>query len=146
MGQQQLLLLILGIIAVSAALVIGIRAFDENRQKSHEDNEMVKIMDFATQAQAWKAKPGLIGGGRDSAPADYSEFTVEMIGLTPSGGPTETPYVEIPGAGCFRFFGYSDRLRINALNEDCVIGSWTKGVDVTGPTSDDIVWSFREGS
>lgn len=142
MGQQQLLLLILGVIIVSTALVIGIRAFDENRQKSHEDHEMVKIMDFASRAQAWKATPGLMGGGRDSAPADYSEFTVEKIGLTPSGGPTSTPYVEIPGAGCFRFFGYNDHLRINALNEDCVLGSWTKGVMVNGPTSEDIVWVY----
>ena len=143
MGQQQLLLLILGIIIISAAIIYGIQAFDENRLKAREDSEVAKIMDLASRAQAWKATPGLMGGGRESAPADFSDFTVEMIGLKPSGGPAGSPYVEIPGAGCFRFFSYTNHLRINAINEDCVLGSWTKGVSITGPTSDDIVWSYR---
>ena len=143
MGQQQLLLLILGIIVVSVAILYGIQAFDENNQKAREDNEVAKLVDLATRAQTWKAKPALMGGGLDGDPADYSNFTVGTIGLTPSGGPTSTPYVDIPGAGCFRFFMYTDHLRINALNEDCVIGSWTKGVDVTGPTADDITLDYR---
>ena len=143
MGQQQLLLLVLGILIISLAMVYGIQAFDENREKSREDSELHKMMDFASRAQTWKSKPTLMGGGRSDDPADYSGFTVEAIGLTPSGGPTGTPYVNVPGAGCFRFFGYSTHLRINALNEDCVLGSWTKGVIVTGFEPEDITLAYR---
>ncbi len=144
MGQQQLLLLILGIVIISAAAIYGIQAFDENRLKSREDAEVAKIMDLASQAQAWKAKPAVMGGSQHADPADYSDFTIDVLGLTPTGGPSGSPYVEMPGAGCFRFFRYTTSLRINALNEDCVLGSWTKGVDIRGPDPEDITWSYRQ--
>lgn len=143
MGQQQLLLLVLGVVLVGIAVVVGIEYFDENRQKAHSDSEYYMIMDFATRAQTWKATPQLLGGGDNGNPADFSGFTVDLIGLRKSGGPNETPFVNIPGSGCFRFFANDDGLRINALNEECVIGSWTKGLDITGLTADDLVWEFR---
>ena len=37
MGQQQLLLLVLGIIIVSLAVVVGIDAYSDNQAKSSED-------------------------------------------------------------------------------------------------------------
>jgi len=143
MGQQQLLLLILGIVIVSAAVIFGIQAFDENRVKSREDSEVHKMMDLASQAQAWKSRPVLMGGGRATNPADYSGFTVSALGLTATGGPDTSPYVNFPGAGCFRFFPSATSLRINALNEECVLGSWTKGIDITGGEPDDITLEYR---
>jgi len=143
-GQQQLLLLVLGVVLVGIAVVVGIEYFDENRLKAHSDSEYYMIIDFATRAQTWKATPQLLGGGDNGNPADFSGFTVELIGLRKSGGPDTTPFVNIPGSGCFRFFANDDGLRINALNEECVIGSWTKGLDITGLTAEDLVWEFRE--
>lgn len=144
MGQQQLLLLVLGVVLVGIAVVIGIEYFDENRQKARSDSEYYMMMDFATRAQTWKITPELLGGGDNGDPADFSGFTVELIGLRKSGGPDTTPFVNIPGSGCFRFFAATDGLRINALNEECVIGSWTKGLDIIGPTADDLSWEFRD--
>lgn len=143
MGQQQLLLLVLGIVVVGVAVVIAIDDFDIQRKKARSDAEIVKLFDLATQAQAWKAKPVLLGGGQSNDPADYSAFRVEKIGLVPDGGPEATPFVNMPGLGCFRFFSKTDELRINALNEDCVIGSWTKGVSITGLDADDVELEFR---
>ncbi len=143
MGQQQLLLLILGIVIVSAAVVYGIQAFDENREKSREDSEIHKIMDLASQAQAWKSKPVLMGGGRSNDPADFSGFTIGALGLTASGGPDSSPFVNFPGSGCYRFFPSTTHLRINALNEECVLGSWTKGVTIAGLEPDDITLDYR---
>ena len=143
MGQQQLLLLVLGILIVSAAVIYGIQAFDENQEKSREDSKLHKMMDFASRAQAWKSKPVLMGGGQDADPSNYSSFTVESIGLTPSGGPSANPFVNVPGTGCFRFFPNATSLRINALNDDCVIGSWTKGIIITGYEPDDITLEYR---
>ncbi len=66
MGQQQLLLLVLGIVIVGLAVVAGINAFQENQLKSNKDalvNEAVRI---ATDIQAWKLKPAAFGGGGGS--------------------------------------------------------------------------------
>ena len=63
MGQQQLLLLVLGIVIVGLAVVVGIQAFGENQKKSNADalvNDGVRI---ASDAQAWALKPAAFGGG-----------------------------------------------------------------------------------
>ena len=63
MGQQQLLLLVLGIVIVGLAVVVGIQAFGENQKKSNQDalvNDGVRI---ASDAQAWALKPSAFGGG-----------------------------------------------------------------------------------
>ena len=46
MGQQQLLLLVLGIVIVGLAVVVGIQAFSENQKKSNADalvNDAIRI-------------------------------------------------------------------------------------------------------
>ena len=63
MGQQQLLLLVLGIVIVGLAVVVGIQAFGENQKKANSDalvNDGVRI---ASDIQAWALKPGAFGGG-----------------------------------------------------------------------------------
>ena len=63
MGQQQLLLLVLGIVIVGLAVVVGIQAFGENQKKANSDaivNDGVRI---ASDAQAWVLKPNAFGGG-----------------------------------------------------------------------------------
>ena len=63
MGQQQLLLLVLGIVIVGLAVVVGIQAFGENQKKANADalvNDGVRI---ASDAQAWVLKPTAFGGG-----------------------------------------------------------------------------------
>ena len=46
MGQQQLLLLVLGIVIVGLAVVVGIQAFSENQKKANADatvNDAIRI-------------------------------------------------------------------------------------------------------
>ncbi len=144
MGQQQLLLLILGIVIVGTAVIYGIQAFDENKQRDDRDSEMLKMLDLASRAQVWKTTPVQMGGGLSDDPADFSNFTLEAIGITPSGGPSGSPFVDLPGTGCFRFFPDATQLRINSLNRACVIGSWTKGLIITGTGADDLTWEYRD--
>ena len=66
MGQQQLLLLVLGIVIVGLAVVVGIQAFGENQKKANADalvNDGVRI---ASDAQAWALKPKAFGGPADT--------------------------------------------------------------------------------
>jgi hypothetical protein len=75
MGQQQLLLLVLGIVIVGLAVVVGIQAFGENQKKANADalvNDGVRI---ASDAQAWKLKPAAFGGGSDAAGFTGLSFT-----------------------------------------------------------------------
>ncbi len=71
MGQQQLLLLVLGIVIVGLAVVVGIQAFGENQKKANSDalvNDGVRI---ASDVQAWTLKPAAFGGG-DGVPTSVS--------------------------------------------------------------------------
>ena len=63
MGQQQLLLLVLGIVIVGLAVVVGIQAFSENQKKANADALLLTAMRIATDAQAWLQKPEAMGGG-----------------------------------------------------------------------------------
>ncbi len=143
MGQQQLLLLVLGIVLVGVAVVIAIEDFDIKRKQARSDGEHVKMVDLASMAQAWKTRPALMGGGLSNNPADFSAFRVEVLGLKPTGTHGRIAYVDIPGAGCFKFFPSNSELRINALNETCTQGSWTKGIIIKGTRPEDISWDYR---
>ena len=68
MGQQQLLLLVLGIVIVGLAVVVGIQAFSENQKKANADALVMTAMRIASDAQAWLRKPAQFGG----APLDNS--------------------------------------------------------------------------
>ncbi|MEL6614344.1 MAG: hypothetical protein AAFQ43_01325 [Bacteroidota bacterium] len=66
MGQQQLLLLVLGIVIVGLAVVVGIQAFSENQGKANEDAVVKDMVSMATEAYAWYSKPEAMGGGGES--------------------------------------------------------------------------------
>ena len=70
MGQQQLLLLVLGIVIVGVAVIIGITAFAENNKKANLDSLVNDGIRIATDAQAWMLKPTIYGGGGNTCSAD----------------------------------------------------------------------------
>ena len=69
MGQQQLLLLVLGIVIVGLAVVVGIQAFGENQKKANADAMVNDGVRIASDAQAWRLKPAAFGGGAGNAAA-----------------------------------------------------------------------------
>jgi len=75
MGQQQLLLLVLGIVIVGIAIVVGINAYAENSVKSNYDAILQDALRIASDAQAWKSKPELFGGQLDTYKTDQDNFT-----------------------------------------------------------------------
>lgn len=78
MGQQQLLLLVLGIVIVGLAVVVGIQAFTENMKKSNSDALVNDAIRIASDAQAWKLKPAAFGGGADVA--GWTNFSLTQVG------------------------------------------------------------------
>ncbi|HEX9952009.1 MAG TPA: hypothetical protein VGB53_09595 [Rubricoccaceae bacterium] len=82
MGQQQLLLLVFGIIIVGIAVLGGIVAFNENRDKSSRDGLVNDAVRIATEAQSWSLKTRAFGGG-NGVPTNV---TFERLGFTPTNG------------------------------------------------------------
>jgi len=63
MGQQQLLLLVLGIVIVGLAVVVGIQAFDSSQQQAEVDAITMDMFRILSDAKAWTEKPAAFGGG-----------------------------------------------------------------------------------
>ena len=63
MGQQQLLLLIIGIIIVAFAVTIGITIFQEKMAQSDADVMIGRNLTIATEAVFWKSKRDPYSGG-----------------------------------------------------------------------------------
>ena len=96
MGQQQLLLLVLGIVIVGIAIVVGINAYSENNIKTNWDALLQDALRVASDAQAWKGKPELFGGSPDATKATAADYSA-VTSLTVLGYPAE-PYVSLNGS------------------------------------------------
>ena len=63
MGQQQLLLIILGIIIVGVAIVVGINVFTGNAIEAKRNNVTNDLLHLASEAQKYYKTPIAMGGG-----------------------------------------------------------------------------------
>jgi len=85
MGQQQLLLLVLGIVIVGLAVVVGIQAFGENQRKANNDALVNDGIRIASDAQAWALKPTAFGGGDGDFLSGADDMTLQDLGYQPDG-------------------------------------------------------------
>ncbi|GAB5534725.1 MAG: hypothetical protein Rubg2KO_09740 [Rubricoccaceae bacterium] len=83
MGQQQLLLLVLGIVIVGLAVVVGIQAFGENQRKANNDALVNDGIRIASDAQAWALKPTAFGGGDGDFLSGADDMTLQDLGYQP---------------------------------------------------------------
>jgi hypothetical protein len=66
MGQQQLLLIVLGVIIVGISFVVGIQMFNANAANANIESVINDLMKLAAKAQQFYLKPESIGGGGQS--------------------------------------------------------------------------------
>ena len=66
MGQQQLLLIVLGVIIVGIAVVVGINLFNANAEESTKDTMVSEGTNLGAMAQQYFKKPVALGGGGNS--------------------------------------------------------------------------------
>ena len=66
MGQQQLLLIVLGVIIVGIAVVVGINLFNANAEESTKDGIVSDCTNLGAMAQQFYKKPTSMGGGGNS--------------------------------------------------------------------------------
>ncbi|PAP77953.1 hypothetical protein [Rubrivirga marina] len=79
MGQQQLLLLVLGVVIVGLAVVVGIQSFNENQRKSEVDTYTAQGVALAGDIIAYYMKPEATGGGGQDA-ANLATLTIDELG------------------------------------------------------------------
>jgi len=66
MGQQQLLLIVLGVIIVGIAVVVGINLFNANAEEATKDGIVSDCTNLGAMAQQHYKKPGSMGGGSNT--------------------------------------------------------------------------------
>ena len=75
MGQQQLLLIVLGVILVGVAVVLGIQYFAVGAEEGAKDELVAHNLVIGSNAQQWYKKPVAMGGGGGAFDNTYN--TVE---------------------------------------------------------------------
>lgn len=96
MGQQQLLLIVLGVIIVGIAVVVGIQMFGSSAASANFDAVMSDLNTFGANAQSWYKKPTNMGGGGRS----FSSVTEAAIGIRDNDNGTYQ-ITGTPAAGSF---------------------------------------------
>ena len=66
MGQQQLLLIVLGVIIVGIAVVVGINVFTASSVEANRNAIIGDATNLAAMAQQYYRKPTALGGGNQS--------------------------------------------------------------------------------
>ncbi len=77
MGQQQLLLIILGVIIVGIAVAVGITMFQDNAVDQNRSAVIADLTTLSAKAQQYYAKPVSLGGGGTS----FVGLTADATGI-----------------------------------------------------------------
>ena len=97
MGQQQLLLIVLGTIIVGVAVVVGINMFTTGAINAERDALIQDVNNIASSAAAYWRKPAALGGGaRDfTGIADVTVFGADSTNANGTFAMTVTNSSEI---------------------------------------------------
>ncbi len=97
MGQQQLLLIIVGVVIVSIAVAVGITMFSDSAINANRDALSNDLVNLASRAQQFYRRPTSLGGGGNS----FDLLTTSAITLL-TNKPTNANgsyFIETAGAG-----------------------------------------------
>ena len=77
MGQQQILLIILGVIVLGIALTVSITMYQDNAIDHNRAAVIGDLKKLAIKAQQYYSRPTTLGGGGNS----FSALTADQVGL-----------------------------------------------------------------
>lgn len=106
MGQQQLLLIILGVIIVGVAIFVGVNYFQSHAVEAKRNNVINELVNLAAMAQQHYLRPQSLGGGSRS-------FTGWRI----------PPELVVTANGHYTAQVFSDSVVINGVGNEVVTGS-----------------------
>jgi Tfp pilus assembly protein PilE len=94
MGQQQLLLIILGVIVVGIAVAVGITMFQDNAVSANRDAVVNDLVNLAARAQQYYRRPTSLGGGQNS----FAGLSGDASGLKKLVNTNTSPWVNANGS------------------------------------------------
>jgi len=101
MGQQQLLLIVLGVIIVGIAVAVGIQMFASSAAQANFDAVVADIQKISSDAQGWYRKPTSLGGGGRT----FATITLTAIGAPSSNTNGSYSITGTPSATTFTVQG-----------------------------------------
>lgn len=96
MGQQQLLLIVLGVIIVGVAIVVGINLFNANAEQAAKDTVVAEATNIGALAQQYFKKPEAMGGGG----GDFDGFGSATVPASLLNSETAAYTITASGASC----------------------------------------------
>ena len=115
MGQQQILLIVLGVIIVGIAVVVGINMFSANAAQANMDAVINDLLVLGAKAQQYYVKPISMGGGGNS----YTNINIDDITTKPANengtyriNNSNNRRVNIRGIGKFDGDGNGTKVRV----------------------------------
>ena len=126
MGQQQLLLIILGVIIVGIAIAVGLSLFSAQSVQSNRDAIINDLNNLAAQAYQFRIRPTSMGGGQ----GNYTCFTIPTKMKTNENG---TYSAGTPGVNSITFTATSAQNTTNTvtvtLDSNGRLSGWSYGGD-----------------
>ncbi len=125
MGQQQLLLIILGVIIVGIAIAVGLSLFSAQSIQSNRDAIINDLNNLAAQAYQFRIRPSSMGGGQGK----YDGFTIP----TKMSANENAKYVPTVTTDVITIVATSAQNTTNTvtvkIDSDGKLGSWTYAGD-----------------
>ena len=118
MGQQQLLLIILGVIIVGIAIAVGLSLFSAQSVASNKDAIINDLGNLAATAYQYKIRPTSMGGGGGT----YGGFTIPSKMLTNDNA--TYALVGAPGATVVYIATSSNGTVTATVDVDGKLGTW----------------------
>ena len=121
MGQQQLLLIILGVIIVGIAIAVGLSLFSAQSVQSNRDAMINDLNNLAAQAYQFRIRPTSMGGGQ----GDYTTFSIPTKMRTNENA----TYSATPGTNTILFTAISSQNASNSItvtiDSNGRLGGWS---------------------
>ncbi len=125
MGQQQLLLIILGVIIVGIAIAVGLSLFSAQSIQANKDAIINDLNNIAAHAYQFKIRPSSMGGGDGS----YTGYSIPTKMATNENA----NYAATPAASSVTVVATSVQNTTNQItvvvDSDGKLGSWTYAGD-----------------
>ena len=125
MGQQQLLLIILGVIIVGIAIAVGLSLFSAQSIQANKDAIINDLNNLAAHCYQYKIRPSSMGGGQGS----YSGYSIP----SKMASNENAAYVPTPTATSVSILATSNANTTNTVtavvDSDGRLGSWTYAGD-----------------
>ncbi|HVN47552.1 MAG TPA: hypothetical protein VMU30_01900 [Bacteroidota bacterium] len=125
MGQQQLLLIILGVIIVGIAIAVGLSMFSAQSVQSNKDAIINDLNNLAANAYQYRIRPTSMGGGGGT----YTGYSVPLK----MASNANATYTATASAGTVTFVGTSGQYTAGtvtaSLNSNGDLTGWSYGTD-----------------